>query len=290
MQYKCEICDKEFKSLWGLSSHSVQKHDSKPKDLYIKHKLNGDKPTCKCGCGEQPNFLGVRKGFNDFIRGHSSRVNNNWGHNESAQKKSKETLKKKYERGQLTIWNKGLTKDDDSRLDYGEKISTNKERNSKISKALKGRKRPKKVLDKLDEGMRNYWSKEENREKRRLEQSDRIKQFQYNNKTLLEKSFEVLLIDLSIEYVSQHTVCGYNYDYYLPKYNTLIEVDGDFWHCNPIKFPNGPLFESQEITIKNDVKKNDICENIEGLTLIRFWETDINERPEWVKKKIMEFI
>ena len=24
------------------------------------------------------------------------------------------------------------------------------------------------------------------------------------------------------------------YDFYLPDRNTLIEVDGDYWHCNPI--------------------------------------------------------
>jgi len=287
MQYKCETCEKEFDSLWGLSSHSRQKHDIKPVDLYIKYELEGIEPTCKCGCNETTKFLGIKKGFRDFIRGHASRVNNNWGHNESAKKKSKETLKEKYESGDLTIWNKGLTKEVDSRLDYGEKISSNKERGEKISKALTGRKRPKKVLEKLDKGMRRYWSKEENREKRRLEQSNRVKEYQYNNKTLLEESFEVLLGDLNVGFISQYTICGYNYDYYLPQYNIIIEVDGDFWHCNPTKFPNGPLFESQEVTIKNDIKKNKICDNINGLTLLRFWESDIKEKPEWVKSKLL---
>ena len=27
MQYKCEICDKDFDTLWGLSSHNIKKHD-----------------------------------------------------------------------------------------------------------------------------------------------------------------------------------------------------------------------------------------------------------------------
>lgn len=31
MQYNCKICEKGFETLWGLSSHSVQKHNSKPK-------------------------------------------------------------------------------------------------------------------------------------------------------------------------------------------------------------------------------------------------------------------
>ena len=61
MQYVCKECNLEFKSLWGLSSHSVQKHKLKPEDLYVKYELNDQKPTCACGCGEVPKFLGIRK-------------------------------------------------------------------------------------------------------------------------------------------------------------------------------------------------------------------------------------
>ena len=39
MQYKCEICDKEYDSLWGLSSHNVKKHKIKPQETFIKHNL-----------------------------------------------------------------------------------------------------------------------------------------------------------------------------------------------------------------------------------------------------------
>ena len=133
MQNKCEICDKDFDSLWGLSSHNVKKHDIKPQETFIKHNLDGTTPKCKCGCGETPTFLGIKKGFRDFIRGHASRINNNWGHNPDAQKKAKDTQRRLYGSGELVIWNKGLTKEDDERLDYGDKISSNLERNKKIS-------------------------------------------------------------------------------------------------------------------------------------------------------------
>jgi len=53
MQYKCEICDKEYDSLWGLSSHNVKKHKIKPQETFIKHNLDGETPT----------FLGIKKGF-----------------------------------------------------------------------------------------------------------------------------------------------------------------------------------------------------------------------------------
>ena len=282
MQHKCEICDKDFDSLWGLSSHNVKKHDIKPQETFIKHNLEGISPKCNCGCGETPSFLGIKKGFRDFIHGHASRINNNWGHNTDAQKKSKDTQRRLYGSGELVIWNKGLTKDDDKRLDYGEKISNNLERNKKISEYRKGRKRPQHVLDSLDKGMREYWSKEENREKQRKKRVKYLKDYQYNNKTILESRFGDLLESIGVDFIFQYTICGFNFDYYLPKYDLVIEVDGDFYHCNPIKYPNGPIYETQKTTIKNDDKKNKICESSNGLTLLRFWETDINDKPEWV--------
>jgi len=282
MQHKCEICDKDFDSLWGLSSHNVKKHDIKPQETFIKHNLEGISPKCNCGCGETPSFLGIKKGFRDFIHGHASRINNNWGHNTDAQKKSKDTQRRLYGSGELVIWNKGLTKDDDERLDYGEKISNNLERNKKISEYRKGRKRPQHVLDSLDKGMREYWGKEENREKQRKKRIKYLKDYQYNNKTILESRFGDLLESIGVDFIFQYTICGFNFDYYLPKYDLVIEVDGDFYHCNPIKYPNGPIYETQKTTIKNDDKKNKICESSNGVTLLRFWETDINDKPEWV--------
>ena len=290
MQNKCEICDKDFDSLWGLSSHNVKKHDIKPQETFIKHNLDGTTPKCKCGCGETPTFLGIKKGFRDFIRGHASRINNNWGHNPDAQKKAKDTQRRLYGSGELVIWNKGLTKYDDKRLDYGEKISNNLERNKKISEYRKGRKRPQHVLDSLDKGMREYWSKEENREKQRKKRVKYLKDYQYNNKTILESRFGDLLESIGVDFIFQYTICGFNFDYYLPKYDLAIEVDGDFYHCNPIKYPNGPIYESQKTTIKNDDKKNKICEGSNGLTLLRFWESDINNRTEWVIGEIKKFI
>jgi len=290
MQHKCEICDKDFDSLWGLSSHNVKKHDIKPQETFIKHNLEGISPKCNCGCGETPSFLGIKKGFRDFIHGHASRINNNWGHNTDAQKKSKDTQRRLYGSGELVIWNKGLTKDDDERLDYGEKISNNLERNKKISEYRKGRKRPQHVLDSLDKGMREYWGKEENREKQRKKRIKYLKDYQYNNKTILESRFGDLLESIGVDFIFQYTICGFNFDYYLPKYDLVIEVDGDFYHCNPIKYPNGPIYETQKTTIKNDDKKNKICESSNGVTLLRFWETDINDKPEWVIGELKRYL
>jgi very-short-patch-repair endonuclease len=283
MQHKCEICDKDFDSLWGLSSHNVKKHDIKPQETFIKHNLEGISPKCNCGCGETPSFLGIKKGFRDFIHGHASRINNNWGHNTDAQKKSKDTQRRLYGYGELVIWNKGLTKDDDERLDYGEKISNNLERNKKISQALKGRKRPQHVLDSLDKGMREYWSKEVNREKQSHKRVSYIKENGLTPVSNLEKYFSKLMDDCGIEYHPQFYVREIKalYDFKIKGKNILIEVDGDFWHCNPNTKHKIPVTEHQIKNLTKDKIKNKwTLEN--GYTLLRFWETDINDKPEWV--------
>ena len=283
MQYKCEICDKDFDSLWGLSSHNIKKHDIKPQETFIKHNLEGISPKCNCGCGETPSFLSIKKGFRDFIRGHASRVNNNWGHNPDAQKKSKDTQRRLYGSGELVIWNKGLTKDDDKRLDYGEKISNNLERNKKISQSLKGRKRPQHVLDSLDKGMREYWGKEENREKQSHKRVSYIKENGLTPVSNLEKYFSKLMDGCGIEYYQQFYVREIKalYDFKIKGKNILIEVDGDFWHCNPDTKHKIPVTEHQRKNLTKDkIKTKWTLEN--GYTLLRFWETDINDKPEWV--------
>lgn len=134
----CKDCNKEFDSLKSLSSHRFQKHGINPKVTYDEYVLNGDSYKCACGCGEETNFLSIIKGYRDYVRGHASRVNNNWGHNPEAIKKSHETQKKMHASGEITIWNKGLTIDDPRVKDNIDKVMSNPNRGKNISKALSG--------------------------------------------------------------------------------------------------------------------------------------------------------
>lgn len=135
---KCKECNKEFESLDSLRRHNSQKHKINAEQTYIIYLLDGSIPICNCGCGEKTNFLSIEKGFVDYVRGHASRVNNNWGHNSEAKRKSHETQKKMYKDGILTIWNKGLTIEDPRVLDNISKAMSNPERGKNISKALTG--------------------------------------------------------------------------------------------------------------------------------------------------------
>ena len=53
-KFKCNECDNEYNSLKGLSQHRSRQHGISAENTYIEYKLDGKKPTCKCGCGDYP--------------------------------------------------------------------------------------------------------------------------------------------------------------------------------------------------------------------------------------------
>ena len=117
----CKLCQKELNNLDSLRIHSAKTHNISSQAVYDMYFLiNGDHPTCKCGCGELTPFTTLQKGYKEWIRGHVSRVKNIWGHNRVAIDKSSETRRRQYKNGERTVWNAGLTKDTDGRIaDYG---------------------------------------------------------------------------------------------------------------------------------------------------------------------------
>ena len=277
----CKECQKEFDKLSSLRKHRSLVHKISSEQTYIDYKLNGHKPICKCGCGEVTNFLSFEKGFTDYILGHAARVNNNWGHNPKAIKKSHETQKRMYNSGELQIWNKGLTMEDERVRNNIDKTMANPERGKNISKRLIGVAKSEEHKNKISEHAKLRWSNQEERIEQRFRRLKYFKNRQFNKKNKLETKFENILILLNLEYESQYPLNGYLYDFYLNKFNVLIEVDGDFYHCNPQgKYPF-PTYKIQEDIQINDLIKNNLAEEI-GVKLLRFWESDINNKPEEV--------
>ncbi len=272
--FKCKECDNSYETLKGLSSHRFQKHRVKPQDTYDEYVLGSVKPSCACGCGEIPKFLTITNGYREYVHGHSSRVNNNWGHNPEAIRKSHETQKKMYESGELSIWNKGLTIDDPRVKDNIDKTMSNPNRGKNISKKLTGIVKSEKHRENLSKVAKKRWSNQEEREKQRNRKVLWIKKNGFNKQSKLEKYFETLLVSLNINFEPQYPVNGYLYDFYIKDKNTLIEVDGDWFHFNKKKH-NKITSVVQENTINNDKIKNNIAKK-EGYNLIRFWEDDIN--------------
>lgn len=291
--FKCSDCNKEYDSLKSLSSHRFQKHGIKPKVTYDEYVLNGDSYKCACGCGEETKFLGVVKGYRDYIRGHGSRVNNNWGHNPEAIKKSHETQKKMHASGEITIWNKGLTIDDPRVKDNIDKVMSNPNRSKKISMALSGIEKSEDHKAKLSIIAKKRWSDPMEREKQSIRLIKLLIKNNYRNKkTKLEIKFQEILENIGLveglDFKYQHQISTAIFDFLLIKKNILIEVDGDFHHCNP-KIYSEPLYPIQIKTTNNDIRKNIIAEKC-NVQLIRFWEDDINNDLVSVVNKIKEIL
>ena len=90
-----------------------------------------------------------------------------------------------------------------------------------------------------------------------------------------EIEIELILENIGIKYKKQKRLYYDNnkykiYDFYLTDLNTLLEVDGAYWHCRLDKKPNNYV----EI-VKNDLFKNELAEK-NGFRLIRVWDDEID--------------
>jgi very-short-patch-repair endonuclease len=276
----CKECNREFESIDSLRRHRSQKHNINAEQTYVDYVLNGVEPKCKCGCGEKPKYMGIDVGYREYKRGHAARINNNWGHNPDALKKSHATQKKMHNEGTLKVWNDGLTIDDERVRKNIEAVMANPERGNNISKALSGIPKSDEHIAKIRLHSKLRWEKQDERDK----QSERliarlIKNNYRNKKTKLESKFEVLLESLNIKFKYQHQISSAIFDYLIMDKNTIIEVDGDFHHCNPNSIHKIPIYPIQIKTVGNDIRKNLIAED-NNIKLLRFWESDINKNPE----------
>ena len=282
--YKCNDCQLEFQTYKGLQGHNSQKHKIPGVITYVNFYLNGEWPVCKCGCNEKLNFTAGK--FGEFLRGHAARVNGGFYSIEGAIK-SGNTRKKKFESGELTQWNKGRQLTEEELLKFQE-IASNPTRRKKISDSLTGKKKSLEHIEKIKADRKKYWGQQIHRDEQRHRRVKYMTESLTKNESKLEKEFKKILDTLNIDYQFQYVVSGYNYDFYLPDKNILIEVDGDWWHCNP-KLNIIPIHDSQKHTVAHDRIKNEVAKK-NNFQLLRFWETDIVNNRFEVVGKLMEIL
>lgn len=92
-----------------------------------------------------------------------------------------------------------------------------------------------------------------------------------------EKYFKKVLQELRITFISQKLFVSTEYgrcyyDFYLTEINTVIEVDGDYWHGNP-KMYSTLNEQQQKCKIRDQEKELVLKEN--NVILIRVWESDL---------------
>lgn len=295
LPFKCPYCEESFNSYNGLCKHvfrfSDHKCDSK-EQLLTDYAYNGVRPKCKCGCGEytEISYEGGAH-FREYVQGHNSKVNNNWGHNEQAILKSAQTRREQYESGERVQWNKGKKWTETfGKNKINELLETYKDvqRNRKISLKLKGV--PKSEEHK--ESLKIAFNAPQYKECKSNALYERIKNQQFSLSSKLEDNFiETFIKPLNIEYVRQYYIKDINQycDIYIPSKNLVIECDGSFWHYDPRLFPNGAVYEYQKRKIERDEIKNEYLHK-NGYNLLRFWEIDILKEPELIQEEINKIV
>lgn len=111
---------------------------------------------------------------------------------------------------------------------------------------------------------------------------------------------ESLLNELSIDFTSEDntydfTVDGYNPrpDIIISSLNVVIEINGDYWHGNPLKYKENDIIHKWggAIMVKEiweyDKKRNNQIESF-GFKVIVLWESDIKELNSEKLWKILE--
>jgi hypothetical protein len=147
-RFKCLQCDFHCGRRTKFIEHlSVHGHSSE-RDAYVSIALNGTAPSCTCGCGSEPQFVGWNQGFRSWADGHNAKLSAlpleeadrirearratkkernlpGWslgltkGTDErlaGAAEKRSNTMKRRFESGELKPWLKGLTKQTDDRV------------------------------------------------------------------------------------------------------------------------------------------------------------------------------
>jgi very-short-patch-repair endonuclease len=272
--FKCHICQSEYDSYLGLSRHCRVTHQIDKDKLRVIVYNNGKDPLCKCGCGEQVSWNYTQEKFNDFKQGHYVRTTGGFYSPDGA-KKSGETRKQKFQSGELTQWNKGVTFVEAYGVERAEKmkrsISENTDRAEKIKNAFLGKQKSEEHRLKNAENLAKY----------------RKKILENRGMSKPERLMQDMLESHGIECIYQYELSGFFYDFYIPSKNTLIEVDGDFWHCKPGTKHEIPIMKEQTKNVVNDKKKTAIAHS-KGYTLLRFWESDINENPVYILETLIE--
>ncbi len=110
--------------------------------------------------------------------------------------------------------------------------------------------------------------------------------------TKLEKEMEKILGGLDVRYEKQPDIEGHP-DFRMEGTSVLIFCDSSFWHGRREKEVSGEAFKKNRELWKaklSETRKRDARTNRNlrraGWRVLRFWDTDIQKKPEKVREKL----
>lgn len=110
-----------------------------------------------------------------------------------------------------------------------------------------------------------------------------------NKLTEPERIFKDMMVELGIKYTTQKVVGNKIFDFYIPSKNMLVEVDGDYFHANPLIYEGKELNKMQIRNVKNDKYKDTLAKG-NGYSLERVWEYDLKNNYSKQKARFKKIL
>lgn len=104
-----------------------------------------------------------------------------------------------------------------------------------------------------------------------------------------QKITDELLDELGLKYQREYRVENFCVDNYLPDQNLMIEVMGDFWHCNPSIYDE-PTYDIHIRSIDRDKRKHKCIVDNCGIETLYLWEHDLTNDKDKCKRMIQEYV
>jgi very-short-patch-repair endonuclease len=112
-------------------------------------------------------------------------------------------------------------------------------------------------------------------------------EFSTKNISSLELKIKEFLKENNIIFEQQYLLPNslYRVDFFIKEKNLIIEILGDYWHCNP-EIYSKPKDDIQAKKILSDKKKMTFIKS-NNYNILCFWENDILNKYDQVKKEIL---
>lgn len=98
-----------------------------------------------------------------------------------------------------------------------------------------------------------------------------------------------ILNEINVSYEREYITDFYSIDNYLKETGLMIEVMGDYWHCNPLKYQD-KIYENQSNVIRKDHAKHTFIHNKYNVEILYLWENDIINNAVLCKNLILKYI
>ena len=108
--------------------------------------------------------------------------------------------------------------------------------------------------------------------------------------TSIEVKFKKILEKNNLLFKEQKAIRYINTDYFLPVYNLAIEINGEYWHCDPKIYPE-PKNNIQRKNIEKDRVSKEIILG-QGIHRLIIWESEFKteEAVSKLEKRFLKFL